>query len=144
VLQEAADGSHFVPEDTEHAPGTSGIIIYRFGAPLYFANATIFEEEVERLFAQAATPLKWFVLDAEAMVDIDTTGEEVLHQVLTSLASRGVTVAVSRANQPTAALLAHYHLLELIGKNRLYPTNRHAIAAFREETGQATPETATA
>jgi len=144
VLQEAADGSHFVPKDTEHAPGTSGIIIYRFGAPLYFANATIFEEEVERLFAQAATPLKWFVLDAEAMVDIDTTGEEVLHQVLTSLASRGVTVALSRANQPTHALLAHYHLLELIGKNRLYPTNRHAIAAFREETGQATPETATA
>jgi MFS superfamily sulfate permease-like transporter len=144
VLQEAADGSHFAPEDTEHALGTSGIIIYRFGAPLYFANANIFEEEVERLFAQAATPLKWFVLDAEAMVDIDTTGEEVLHQVLTSLASRGVTVAVSRANQPTAALLAHYHLLALIGKNRLYPTNRHAIAAFREETGQATPETATA
>jgi sulfate permease, SulP family len=144
VLQEAADGSHFVPEDTEHAPGTSGIIIYRFGAPLYFANATIFEEEVERLFAQAATPLKWFVLDAEAMVDIDTTGEEVLHQVLTSLANRGVTVALSRANQPTAALLAHYHLLELIGKNRLYPTNRHAIAAFREETGQAASVTATA
>ena len=93
---------------------------------------------------QSPTPIRWFVLDAEAMVDIDTTGEEVLHQVLTSLASRGVTVAVSRANQPTAALLAHYHLLELIGKNRLYPTNRHAIAAFREETGQATPETATA
>jgi hypothetical protein len=51
---------------------------------------------------------------------------------------------LSRANQPTHALLSHYHLLELIGKNRLYPTNRHAIAAFREETGQATPETATA
>ena len=65
---------------------------------------------------------------------------EVLHQVLTRLANRGVTVALSRANQPTSALLAHYHLLELIGENRLYPTNRHAIAAFRRETGQATPE----
>jgi len=144
VLQEAPDGSHFLPEETDHAPDTSGIIIYRFGAPLYFANATSFEEEVEKLVTQAATPVKWFVLDAEAMVDIDTTGEEVLHQVLTSLASRGVTVALSRANQPTHALLSHYHLLELIGKNRLYPTNRHAIAAFREETGQATPETAKA
>ena len=75
------------------------------------------------------------------MVDIDTTGEEVLHQVLTWLAKRGVTVAVSRANQPISALLAHYHLLELIGEERLYPTNRHAIAAFRQETGQATLET---
>jgi sulfate permease, SulP family len=142
VLREAPDGSHFLPEETDHAPDTSGLIIYRFGAPLYFANATSFEEEVENLVSQAATPVKWFVLDAEAMVDIDTTGEEVLHQVLTWLANRGVTVALSRANQPTAALLARYHLLEVIGKNRLYPTNRHAIAAFRKETRQAMPVTA--
>jgi MFS superfamily sulfate permease-like transporter len=80
------------------------------------------------------------VLDAEAMVDIDTTGEEVLHQVLTWLAKRGVTVALSRANQPTTDWLARYHLLELIGKNRLYPTNRHAIEAFRREAGETTAE----
>jgi SulP family sulfate permease len=137
VLQEAPDGSHFIPEETDHAPDTSGLIIYRFGAPLYFANATLFEEEVEKLITKAATPVKWFVLDAEAMVDIDTTGEETLHQVLTWLTKRGVTVALSRANESTFALLAHYHLLDLIGKNRFYPTNRHAIVAFRKETGKA-------
>jgi len=141
VLQESSDGSHFVPEETGHASDTSGIIIYRFGAPLYFANATIFEEEVEKLVTQSTTPVKWLVLDAEAMVDIDTTGEETLHQVLTSLAKRGVTVALSRANQSTTELLSRYHLLELIGKDRLYPTNRHAIAAFRKETGQVAQET---
>jgi len=133
VLRETPDGSHFVAEETDHAPDASGIIIYRFGASLYFANAVFFEEEVEKLVTQAAVPVKWFVLDAEAMVDIDITGEEVLHQVLAWLADRGVTVALSRANQSTVALLEHYHLLELIGKNRLYPTNRHAMAAFRRE-----------
>jgi MFS superfamily sulfate permease-like transporter len=81
-LREAPNGSHFVPEETGHAPNTSGIIIYRFGAPLYCANATIFEEEVVKLVTQAATPVKWFVLDAEAMVDIDPTGVETLQQVL--------------------------------------------------------------
>ena len=95
------------------------------------------------MITQAASPVKWFVLDAEAMVDIDTTGADSLHQVLTSLAKRDVIVALSRANQKTTELLARYHLLELIGKNRLYHTNRHAIAAFRKETGQATPETTT-
>jgi MFS superfamily sulfate permease-like transporter len=144
VLLEAPDGSHFIPEEAEHAPDhtpdTTGIIIYRFGAPLYFANATLFGEEVEKLVMQAANPIKWLVLDAEAIVDIDITGEAALHQVLTLLAERGVTVAVSRANQSIAALLSRYHLLELIGKNRLYPANRLAIAAFRRETGQATPE----
>jgi MFS superfamily sulfate permease-like transporter len=137
VLREAADGSHFIPEETDHTPDIPGIIFYRFGASLYFANATFFEEEVEKLVTQSTAPVKWFVLDAEAMNDMDTTGEEVLHQVLTSLAKRGVTVAVSRANPTTTALLAHYHLLKLIGENRLYPTNRHAIEAFRRETGQA-------
>jgi hypothetical protein len=64
-----------------------------------------------------------------------------MHQVLTWLVKRGVTVAVSRANPSVTELFRLYHLLELIGENRLYPTNRHAIAAFRRETGQATPET---
>jgi high affinity sulfate transporter 1 len=136
VLHEAPDGSHFVPEETDHAPDTPGIIIYRFGASLYFANANLFEEEIEKLVMQAAVPVKWFVLDTQAMNDVDTSGEETLHQVLAWLTKRGVTVAVSRANPSTTALLRHYHLLELIGENRLYPTNRHAIAAFRRETEQ--------
>ncbi|MEN8166669.1 MAG: SulP family inorganic anion transporter [Pseudomonadota bacterium] len=133
VLREAPDGSHFVPGEIEHGSDIPGLIVYRFGAPLYFANATLFEEEIENLVAQAATPVNWLVLDAEAMVDIDTTGAETLHQVLTWLNDRGVTVAMSRANRPTSALLAHYHLLELIGEKRLYPTNRHAAAAFRKK-----------
>jgi sulfate permease, SulP family len=138
VLKEAPDGSHFIPEKTDHDPDTPGIIIYRFGASLYFANAALFEEEVEKLVMRAATPIKWFVLDAQAINDIDTTGVEVLHQVLIWLDKRGVSVTVSRASPSTIALLKHYHLLELIGANRLYPTNHHAIAAFRQETGQAT------
>jgi sulfate permease, SulP family len=140
VLREAPDGSHFLPEEAGSAPDTSGLIVYRFGAPLYFANASLFEEEVEKLVTQATTPVKWLVLDVEAMVDIDTSGAEVLHQVLSQLADRGVTVAISRPNEPTAALLAQYHLLDLIGENRLYPTNRHAVAAYRQEHGQPGPE----
>jgi high affinity sulfate transporter 1 len=140
VLREAPDGSHFLPEEAGSAPDTSGLIVYRFGASLYFANANLFEEEVEKLVTQATTPVKWFVLDAEAMVDIDTSGAEVMHQVLSWLADHGVTVAISRANKPTVALLAQYHLLDLIGENRLYPTNRNAIAAYRQEHGQPGPE----
>src|SRR5512134_132387 len=49
LLKEAPDGSHFIPEETDHAPDTPGIIMYRFGASLYFANANFFEEEVEKL-----------------------------------------------------------------------------------------------
>jgi len=133
VLKEAPDGSHFVPEDLEHAPDTPGLIVYRFGAPLYFANASLFEEETEKLITQSETPVKWLVLDTEAMVDIDTTGAEVLHQVMNWLENKGVTVVFSRMNQTTVDLLERYHLQNLITESRLYPSNRHAIDAFRQQ-----------
>jgi high affinity sulfate transporter 1 len=98
VLREAPDGSHFIPEEADPAPDANGIIFYRFSASLYFANAALFEEEVEKLVDLAATPVKWFVLDVQAMNDIDTTGAETLHQVLQRLKGRGVSVSVSSAN----------------------------------------------
>ncbi len=87
--------------------------------------------------------MKWFVLDAQAVNDIDITGAEALQQVFNMLKARGVTVAVSRANPSTTASLENYHLMKLIGNNRLFPTNRHAIEAFRKEMGRAMSETTT-
>jgi high affinity sulfate transporter 1 len=139
VLREAPDGSHFLPEEAGSAPDTSGLIVYRFGAPLYFANANLFEEEIEKLVTQATTPVKWLVLDVEAMVDIDTSGAEVLHQVLSGLTDRGATVAISRANPELLDLLKRYHLLESIGDEHIFPTNRHALAAFRQEHEPPSP-----
>jgi SulP family sulfate permease len=118
------------------ASGSSGLVVYRFGAPLYFANATLFLDEVEQLLDRTTTPVRWFVLDAEAMVDVDTTGAEVLRQAITLLADRGVTFAVSRADRPFRSWLGRYELMELIGEGRFYPTNRHAASAFREETAR--------
>ncbi|MEJ2577363.1 MAG: SulP family inorganic anion transporter, partial [Gammaproteobacteria bacterium] len=94
ALQEAPDGSHFLPVGVGDAVSHSGLVVYRFGAPLYFANATLFLGEVEQLVARAPTPVRWFVLDAEAMVDVDTTGAEVLRQAITLMADRDITFAV--------------------------------------------------
>ena len=140
VLREAPDGSHFLPEEAGSDADTSGLIIYRFGAPLYFANASLFEEEVEKLVTQATTPVKWLVLDVQAIVDIDTSGAEVLRQILSRLTDGGVTVALSRAHPELLSLLKRYDLLESIGDEHIYPTNRHAIAAYRQEHEQPDPE----
>ena len=133
ALEETPDGSHFVPVDAGQASGSSGLVVYRFGAPLYFANATLFLDEIEQLVTQAPTPVRWFVLDAEAMVDVDTTGAEVLRQAITLLAGRDITFAVSRADRSFRSWLEKYELMELIDPRRFYPTNRHAAAAFRED-----------
>ena len=133
VLVEAADRSHFAPAAVGDAAGPSGLVVYRFGAPLYFANATLFLDEVEQLISQPSTPVRWFVLDAQAMVDVDTTGAAVLRQAITLLAGRGITFAVSRADGAFRSWLERYGLMTLIDQRRFYSTNRHAAEAFREE-----------
>ncbi len=133
VMHEAPDGSHFIPEETDHVPDSSGLVIYRFGAPLFFANGVLFREEVEKLVTQARFPVKWFVLDAEAILDIDTTGAEVLRQVLSLLDKHGVTFAMSRPSPHLSRVLKHYHLMELIGENRMYSTNRRAVVAYQQQ-----------
>jgi sulfate permease, SulP family len=141
ALLEAPDGSHFVPVIEGKTAGSSGLMIYRFGAPLYFANATRFLDDVERLVTQAPTPVRWFVLDAQAMVDVDTTGAGVLGQAIGLLKKQNITFAVSRADRSFRSWLERYHLMERMDPDRFYPTNRHAAEAFRQSSGSTTAET---
>ena len=133
VLLESADGTYFAPAAGGDAVNPTGLVIYRFGAPLYFANATLFLDEIERLLVRAPTAVRWFVLDAEAMVDVDTTGAEALRQAIARMSERDVTFAISRASGTFRSWLERYDLLELMDESRFYPTNRHAAAAFRED-----------
>jgi hypothetical protein len=73
------------------------------------------------------------------MVDVDTTGAEVLRQAITMMAERGVVFAVSRADISFRSWLVKYELMELIDPHCFYPTNRHAAAAFRETLKGGTP-----
>ncbi len=133
ALVEAPDGSHFLPVAAGDAASPEGLVVYRFGAPLYFANATLFLDDVERLVTESPTPVRWFVLDAQAMVDVDTTGAGVLGQAIAMLKKRNITVAVSRADGAFRSWLEKYELIKLIDQRRFYPTNRHAAEAFRQE-----------
>ena len=140
ALVESPDGSHFLPAAEGEAAGSSGLMVYRFGAPLYFANSALFLDDVERLLAKAPTPVRWFVLDAQAMVDVDTTGAGVLRQAITMLKKRNIVFAVSRADKSFRSWLERYHLVELLDPGRFYPTNRHAAQAFRQSPESGTAE----
>ena len=138
-LHEAPDGSHFIPGPVCAPSSPSGLVIYRFAAPLYFANSALFLEEVEQLVERAPTPVCWFVLDAEAMVDVDTTGAQVLRQAVEWLSGRGIVFSISRADHSFRSWLERYELMKLIEPDRFYPTNQHAAAAFRAKTKGGTP-----
>jgi MFS superfamily sulfate permease-like transporter len=139
ALVEVPDGSHFLPAGDEQASGSSGLMVYRFGAPLYFANASLFLDDIERLIAHSPTPVRWLVLDAQAMVDVDTSGAQALRQAIDLLNKQGITFAVSRADRAFRSWLERYELSDRIDPERFYPTNRHAAQAFREHRGGAAP-----
>jgi SulP family sulfate permease len=114
----------------EAAP-TPGLLIYRFSAPLIFANAEFFKEQIADLVETTAPPVQWFVLDAEAITDIDVTGAEALEQAIESLEHHRVAFAMTRVSQPVQQLLSTYALMpHPIGREDIYDTNRQVTQAF--------------
>ena len=108
-----------------------GLIVYRFDAPLVFANAGYFVERLEDLIAAAGEELKCVILDAEAISNFDSTAAEALENLDADLERRGVDLWVARANEPLRQLLQVTGLTQRLGKNNVYPSVRAAVMAYR-------------
>lgn len=132
--EEAGEGAAGGREQAARSETLPGLVVYRFSTPLYFANANVFREEVDRLTAPAGPQVRWFVLDAQGISDIDTTGEQALEESFNLLKARGVTFALTRLTASAQAMLTHYHLLERISATRIYETNAAALEAYSVET----------
>lgn len=115
------------------ASPTPGLLIYRFSAPLIFANANFFEGQVEDLAETAQPPLQWFVLDGEAITDIDVTGAEALEQIIDWLEERSIDFAMTRVSGRLEERLQTYGLLTRISRQRIYASNREVTKAFLEK-----------
>ena len=107
-----------------------GVVVYRFGGPLFFANANLLLTDVTTILETADGELSCFVLDAEAINDIDTTGAQALDQLVEFSREHGFQLAISRPNPSVPALLARYGILDAIGEENLFATNRQAIATL--------------
>lgn len=114
--------------DAETLPG---LVVYRFDAPLYFANADTLRADLRRLVSEADPPIRLVVLNAEAIYDMDTTGVQTLHRVLDDLEAHGVRLALARVRTPIRALLRDTGLESRIGADHMYPRVLDAVAAFR-------------
>jgi MFS superfamily sulfate permease-like transporter len=145
VLVELADGHAFdTPAEAPVKMTRPGLVIYRFEASLYFANANLLQENIADLTRGAEPSVRWFVLDAQAINDIDTSGARSLAQAIEALHLQGVTFAISRAHAQVRELLQRYGLLVLIGEEMFFETNREAAAAFEHVNGQSLLTTPTA
>ncbi|MCJ7512090.1 MAG: SulP family inorganic anion transporter [Anaerolineales bacterium] len=123
--------------DTETALTEPGLIVYRFDAPLVFANAAFFTERMEALVASAGTGLRCVILDAEAISDFDSTAAEALETLDADLDRLGVELWVARANGPLRELLQVTGLMKRFGKENIYPSVRAAVVAYHARFGQS-------
>jgi SulP family sulfate permease len=118
--------------DKETALTEPGLIVYRFDAPLVFANAAFFTERLEELVENAGTELKCVILDAEAISDFDSTAAEALENLNTDLERHSVELWIARANGPLRELMHLTGLTDRIGKDNIYPSVRAAVVAYQE------------
>ncbi|MBO2446121.1 sulfate permease [Actinomadura barringtoniae] len=112
--------------DAERRPG---LVIYRFDAPLFFANAKNFREEVER-FARADPPPVWIVIAAEPVTDVDTTASDELEDLDEWLNARGIRLIFAEMKDPVREKIERYGLTRTIDPRSFYPTVESAVAAY--------------
>jgi sulfate permease, SulP family len=116
----------------EPVPGAAtepGLVVYRFGVGIFYANAARLAEEVLGL-VDVAEPPRWFVLLADAIDDVDYTGGKTLLELADQLAERGVVFAVAAAREDVRRELDVFGLTEEIGEERYFATVDDAVAAF--------------
>jgi SulP family sulfate permease len=123
-------GMHDV-DDYPHATRIPGLVVYRYDAPLCFANADDFRRRALAAVDESPTPVEWFLLNAEANVEIDITAADAIEALRTDLARRGIVFTMARVKQDLRAELASAGLVERIGEDRIFPTLPTALAAFR-------------
>jgi high affinity sulfate transporter 1 len=107
-----------------------GLILYRWDAPLFFANADLFREHVLDIVDHAPPPVRWLAVTSEPMTDIDTTAADMLDELITELARRGVELHFADMKGHVKDRLRTYGLFDRLGDDHFHPTVGSVVRAY--------------
>jgi high affinity sulfate transporter 1 len=111
-----------------------GLVIFRFDAPLFFANARTFRDQIRRLAAAEPRP-HWIVIAAEPITDVDTTAADMLADLDEELNAADTFLVFAELKDPVRAKLERYQLIGPLDPGHFFPTIDAAVDAFRRKTG---------
>jgi high affinity sulfate transporter 1 len=117
--------------DAETLPGC---VIFRFDAPLFFANARTFREQI-RALAASDPPPSWIIIAAEPMTDVDTTAADMLEDLDEDLNARGINLVFAEMKDPVRRKIERYELTRTINPRHFFPAVEDATKAFEREIG---------
>jgi MFS superfamily sulfate permease-like transporter len=106
-----------------------GLLLFRFDAPLFFANANHFRAELRRRVAEEPGT-RWVVVASEPITDVDTTAAIVLDDLLEEFEAEGITLAFAEMKDPVKDHLRRYGLFDRVGADRFFPTMGTAVDAY--------------
>jgi sulfate permease, SulP family len=128
-------GMHDI-EDYPNGRQLPGLLIYRYDSPLFFANADDFQRRalaaLEEEEEEEDQPVRWFVLNIEAISEIDITGADALENLRKELANRNIVFGLARLKTELGQTLAAAGFLDRIGKDRVYATLPTAVEAYQQ------------
>ena len=127
---EGEDGWHDVDghDDAKQIPG---VVVYRWEAPLFFANAGAFRLQIRKLVRERKP--RWVVLQCEAVTDVDVTAAEMLEQLDNELNAAGTHLAFAEMRSRLQDLTLRYGLLDTLDHEHFYPTLEAALAEIQAE-----------
>ena len=123
--------------DTESYPDAEllpGLVVYRFDAPLIFANARMFGDALREI-TEDHPDLRWIIVAAEPITDVDTTASDMLQELDTWLNARGVSLVFAEMKDPVRRKIERYELTRTIDPAHFLPTLDEAVAEYRRQTG---------
>jgi sulfate permease, SulP family len=130
VLEANPDGTWKLVPVAPHVVTEPGLVLYRFGAELFYANAGRFLEEISRVVQPMPSAVKWVVVDAEAMTHMDYTAARIVVRLKKNLEEAGVELAFARVPWDLRSDFGRHHVTEVIGPGRFFNRLHDAIAAF--------------
>jgi high affinity sulfate transporter 1 len=130
VLVKSAAGHWQATPVTPGARTEPGLVIYRFGTSLYFANTSRLLEDLVEV-STGGSPLRWFVLDSAAIGDVDYSASSMLSAVIAQLHQRHIRFAMASVITPVRQQLEHYGISGAAGPDHYFDTPGEALEAFR-------------
>jgi high affinity sulfate transporter 1 len=109
-----------------------GLVLFRWDAPLFFANAELFKQRVLDAAASAPEKVRWMVVTAEPVTSVDVTAADVLADLLAALSETGVELCFAELKDPVKDKLKRFGLFTRIGEHRFFPTINAAVESYLE------------
>ncbi len=136
---EGVRGYHDIERYPE-AVRTPGLVLFRWDAPLFFANAELFQQRLMEAVEASPTPVRRVVVAAEPVTSVDVTSADMLRELAHALREQGIALHFAEMKDPVRDKLKRFDLLEDIGPDRFDPTVSSAVDRYVDETGLAKDE----